>query len=88
MEDFYNTAKDADFLIYNATIDDPVRSLDDLCRRSALLSEFRAVKNGTVWQVQKNLDQSPDIAAEMITDIHRMLTGEDTEHMVFLSPVR
>ena len=26
--------------------------------------------------------------AVMITDIHRMLTGEDTEHMVFLSPVR
>ena len=88
MEEFYNTAKDADFLIYNATIDDPVRSLDDLCCRSSLLSEFRAVKSGTVWQVQKNLYQSPDIAAEMITDIHRMLTGEDTEHMVFLSPVR
>ena len=88
MEDFYNTAKDADFLIYNATIDDPVRSLEDLCRRSSLLSEFRAVKNGNVWQVQKNLYQSPDIAAEMITDIHRMLTGKDTEHMVFLSPVR
>ena len=88
LEDFYNTAKDADFLIYNATIDDPVRSLEDLCRRSSLLSEFRAVKNGNVWQVQKNLYQSPDIAAEMISDIHRMLTGEDTEHMVFLSPVR
>ena len=88
MEDFYNTAKDADFLIYNATIDDPVRSLEDLCRRSSLLSEFRAVKNGNVWQVQKNLYQSPDIAAEMITDLHRMLTGEDTENMVFLSPVR
>ena len=88
MEDFYNTAKDADFLIYNATIDDPVRSVEDLCRRSSLLSEFRAVKNGNVWQVQKNLYQSPDIAAEMISDIHRMLTGEDTEHMVFLSPVR
>ena len=88
MEDFYNTAKDADFLIYNATIDDPVRSLEDLCARSSLLREFRAVKNGNVWQVQKNLYQSPDIAAEMITDLHRMLTGEDTENMVFLSPVR
>jgi iron complex transport system substrate-binding protein len=88
MEDFYNTAKDADFLIYNATIDDPVRNLEDLCARSSLLREFRAVKNGNVWQVQKNLYQSPDIAAAMITDIHRMLTGEDTENMVFLSPVR
>ena len=46
------------------------------------------MKNGNVWQVQKNLYQSPDIAAEMITDLHRMLTGEDTESMVFLSPVR
>ena len=84
MEDFYQTAKDADYLIYNATIENPVRSISELCGRSALLTDFKAVQNGNVWQVERSLYQSPDIAAQMITDLHRMLTGENTSGMVFL----
>ena len=84
MEDFYKNAKDADCLIYNATIENPVRSLSELCGKSALLADFRAVQNGNVWQVERSLYQSPDIAAQMITDLHRMLTGENASGMVFL----
>ena len=84
MEDFYNTAKDADFLIYNATIESPVRSISELCGKASLLSDFGAVKSGSVWQVRRSLYQSPDIAAQMITDIHMMLTGQNTDEMVFL----
>lgn len=87
MEDFYNTAGDADYLIYNATIESPVSSIKDLCGRSSLLADFKAVQDGHVWQVKKSLYQSPDIAAQMITDIHRMLTEEKTEDMVFLEKV-
>ena len=88
MEDFYNTAKDADFLIYNATIENPVKNIDQLCGRSALLADFKAVQEGNVWQVQRSLYQSPDIAAMMITDLHRMLTGKDTEEMTFLEQLK
>lgn len=88
MEDFYNTARDADFLIYNATIENPVRSISELCGKSALLADFKAVQEGKVWQVQRSLYQSPDIAAQMITDLRRMLTGEDTSDMTFLEQLK
>ena len=88
MEDFYNTAKDADYLIYNATIENPVRSISELCGKSALLADFKAVQNGNVWQVQRSLYQSPDIAAQMITDLHLMLTGENTSQMTFLEQLK
>ena len=88
MEDFYNTAKDADYLIYNATIENPVRSITELCGKSSLLADFKAVQDGNVWQVQRSLYQSPDIAAQMITDLRRMLTGEDTSEMTFLEKLK
>jgi len=88
MEDFYSVAGDADYLIYNATIESPVSSIKDLCGRSSLLADFKAVQDGHVWQVKKSLYQSPDIAAQMITDIHRMLTDEDPADMVFLEKVK
>ena len=88
MEDFYNTAKDADFLIYNSTIENPVKNIDQLCGRSALLTDFKAVQEGNVWQVQRSLYQSPDIAAMMITDLRSMLTGKDTENMTFLEQLQ
>ena len=87
MEDFYNTAKDADYLIYNATIEKPVGSIRELCSKFALLSEFKAVQEGHVWQVRSSLYQSPDIAARMITDLRRMLTEQNGTEMAFLEPV-
>ena len=87
MEDFYNTAKDADYLIYNATIEKPVGSIRELCSKFALLSEFKAVQEGHIWQVRSSLYQSPDIAARMITDLRRMLTEQNETEMTFLEPV-
>ena len=88
IEDFYNTAKDADFLIYNATIENPVGSIAELCSRSSLLKDFKAVQDGHVWQVRRSLYQSPDIAAQMITDIHGMLTDGKSGGMIFLEQVQ
>ena len=88
MEEFYNTAKEADFLIYNATIENPVRSISELCARSPLLGDFKAVREGNVWQVRRSLYQSPDIAAQMTADLRRMLTGEDASEMVFLEQLK
>ena len=76
------------YLIYNATIENPVRSISELCGKSALLTDFKAVQEGHVWQVQRSLYQSPDIAAQMITDLHRMLTGENTSEMTFLEQLK
>ncbi len=83
MEDFYAAAADADYLIYNASIDKTVACLDDLTGKSALLSGFRAVREGRVWCAGRDLYQATDIAAGFVEDIHRMLTGQE-EGMVFL----
>jgi len=87
MEEFYNTAKDADYLIYNAAIEKPVGSIKELCGLSPLLADFKAVRSGRVWQVRRNLYQSPDLTAQMIRDIHKMLTEKNDSGMVFLEKV-
>jgi len=83
MEDFYAAAVDADYLIYNASIDAPLNSVDDLLGKSALFADFKAVREGNVWSTDKYLYQATDIVGELITDINRMLTGQ-TEGMTFI----
>ena len=87
MEDFYAAAVDADYLIYNASIDAPLDSVDDLLAKSPLFADFKAVRSGDVWSTDKYLYQATDIAGQLITDLHRMLTGE-TEGMTFMRRLR
>ena len=88
MEKFYDEAVDADYLIYNATIDSPLESMDDLMEKSGLFRDFKAVKEGNVWTTDKYMYQAADVTAEFINDIHRMVTGGDSEDMVFLTKVQ
>lgn len=44
MEEFYATAKDADYLIYNSTIDGELQTVDQLLGKCDLLKDFKAVK--------------------------------------------
>ncbi len=83
MEDFYEAAVDADYLIYNAAIDSPVGSVGELLEKDPLLADFRAVREGNVWCTGKALYQATDMLGEAILDFHRMLSGE-TEGMTFL----
>ena len=84
MEEFYATAVDADYLIYNGTIVGQVSSIKELEAKSNLFSEFKAVKEGNVWYTGKNLYQATDTVGELIRDIHLMLTGGDSKDMTFL----
>ena len=77
MEDFYAGAHDADYLIYNSTIEGELHSIDELLEKSSVLEDFRAVKDGNVWCTQKNLFQETTGIANMIADIHTMLTTDD-----------
>ena len=43
METFYGTAVDADVLIYNASIDAPISSINELLAKDALFADFKAV---------------------------------------------
>ena len=82
MEAFYDTAVDADYLIYNAAIDDPIYTIDELIAKDGLFADFKAVKNGDVWCTGKYLFQATDITGDLIVDFNHMLTGQ--ENMRFL----
>ena len=84
MEEFYAAAADADYLIYNASIDDRLRSVEELTAKDEILKNIRAVKEGNVFCTDKDFYQATDIAARMISDIHIMLTDGDEGGMTFL----
>ena len=76
LEQFYDAAVDADYLIYNANIASPLSSLEELCALSPLFEGFKAVREGNVWCTGKDLYQETDDVGELIVDIHNMLTGQ------------
>ena len=87
MEEFYATAVDADYLVYNASIDAPINSIDELMAKSELFADFKAVKEGNVWTTGKSLYQATDIVGQLIRDLNLMLTGGDASQMTFLTKV-
>ena len=79
LEDFYDGAQDADFLVYNTTIDRQVQTLEDLLKKCSLLKDFKAVKNHQVWCTAEDMYQQSMSAGNLIGDFHRMLTGDNEE---------
>ncbi len=78
-ESFYDLAKDADFLIYNSTIDGGISSVDELIEKNSLLADFKAVKDGNVWCTEKNMFQQTTGAADMICDMNLIFTENSDE---------
>ena len=84
MEDFYAGARDADYIIYNSTIDGELKSLNELLKKSELLKDFKAVKEGNVWCLTKSMFQETTCLGDVIMDIHRMLTEDDPDGLTYL----
>lgn len=70
MEEFYASAKDADCLIYNSTIEGQITSIDELVAKNQLLADFKAVQNGNVWCTTQNMYQESMSIGSMIADMH------------------
>lgn len=87
MEEFYATAKDADCLIYNSTIDGELRSVDDLTEKSAMLRDFKAVKDGNVWCTTNDMYQHTMSAGAFIEDLHAIFTGDTDHQMTYIYPL-
>lgn len=81
-EEFYESAKDADVIIYNSTISGELKSIDELLAKNALLSDFKAVKNGDVWCTKNNLFQETMKLGAVISDFNKALC--DDESTVYL----
>lgn len=75
MERFYAQAKDADVIIYNATIDSGVDSINALIKKNELLGNFKAVRNGDVWVTEQNMYQRMMNTGDIIADFNRAFTG-------------
>ena len=86
MESFYAGARDADILIYNSTIEGELETIEQLLEKSSLLVDFKAVKEGTVWCIEKNFYQESLELGNMILDINKILSDPDTpdEELHFL----
>ena len=87
MEEFYAEAVDADYLIYNGSIDNPIASVDELIAKNSLFENFKAVKEGNVWTTGRSFYQRTDIVGEMISDVNNMLKGSTDTEMTFLTKV-
>lgn len=84
IEEFYSGAKDADFLIYNSSIDGGISSVEELLDKCAPLADFKAVKEGNVWCTTNDMYQQSLSIGYLMEDIHKMLHGEvDDMHYLF-----
>ena len=84
VEEFYNSAKDVDYIIYNSSIDGGVNSIKELLDKCAVLEDFKAVQNGNVWCTTNDMYQQSMSIGYLIEDIHAMLQGEDEAEMEYL----
>lgn len=84
VEEFYNGAKDADFLIYNSSIDGGVLSREELIAKCEVLADFKAVQEGNVWCTTNDIYQQSLSTGYLMEDIHAMLSGDGEDHMHYL----
>ncbi len=75
MERFYAEAKDADVIIYNATMDERATTLDDLVAKNPLLADFKAVQTGEVYICDSNMYQQMTSTPDIIDELHATLEG-------------
>ena len=84
VEEFYKSAKDADIIIYNSSIDGGVDNLDELLAKCEFLKDFKAVKEGNAWCTTNDMYQESLSVGYMIEDLHSVINGdEDNLHYIF-----
>lgn len=84
MEEFYHQAKDADYLIYNSTIDGEMDCIDQLLDKSELFADFKAVKENQVYCVEKNMFQQTTGMGDMIKDFYHIFLNEQLDSLVYM----
>ncbi len=87
MEEFYATACNTDYLIYNGSIEGEITGIDELIQMDPLFADMKAVLEGNVWTVGKEFYQSTGIVGQLIRDVNLMLSGADGSRMTFLRKV-
>ena len=73
LETFYATAKDADVIIYNTTVDTAVTDIDDILDKNPLLADMAAARSGEVYACDENMYQAMNATDEILEDIRSAL---------------
>lgn len=76
MEQFYDLAGDADILIYNSSIMQPLTTLQQFLDLSPVMADFKAFKENNVWCTEKSMFQETDKMGSIIEDIHNILISD------------
>jgi iron complex transport system substrate-binding protein len=76
MEQFYDKAVNADFIIYNCSIAAQLYTIDDLLDLSPVLEDFKAVREGNVWCTTESMFQQTDKMGTIIGEMNRVFSGE------------
>lgn len=84
VEEFYNSAKDADFLIYNSSIDGGVSDREELLDKCEVLADFKAFQEGNVWCTTNDMYQQSLSIGYLMEDINAMLSGKGEDDMHYL----
>ena len=79
LEEFYATAKDADYIVYNSVFDGGVGSVEELVGKYDMLKDFKAVQDGHAFCTTQALFQDSMKLGLVTKDFNTMLTMEDGE---------
>ena len=88
MEDFYTSARDADFIIYDSAIGGEIGSLRELTAKNPLLADFKAVRENNVWCTRDNLFQSVMETGAIISELGMVFGGQTDGELDYLYKVR
>lgn len=85
IEKFYDVAADADYIVYNGSIDHSVRNMKELLEKDPIMKKFKAVKTGNCWRTGASMYQRTDIVGDMIIDFNKLLTEKNPKNLKFIS---
>ena len=88
VETFYEAARDADYIIYNGSIDGSVKTMADLLEKDPIMKELKAVKDNKCWVTGDSMYQRTDIVADMILDFHKAFTEDDPSDLKYLQKLQ
>lgn len=85
IEKFYDAAADADYIVYNGSIDSTVTNLSELKAKDPIIRKFKAVKTGNCWVTGASMYQRTDVVGDMILDLHKLFTEKNPKNLKFVT---
>ncbi|MCH5196808.1 MAG: ABC transporter substrate-binding protein [Oscillospiraceae bacterium] len=88
-EAFFDSAKDADYIIYVWSMGGKPSTLSDFLARGEILADMKAVKNGNVWCTTPDFFQISNTLGSMVNDINLMLNADESvDKLTYLTKLK